>query len=66
MKHTEYEAQYNEVCQYYDGYKSKKKKKNHMDETDGAKYREQALNFLILSTHATLPNLHMLTNPEVI
>ena len=37
-----------------------------MEETDGARYREQALNFLILSTHATLPNLHMLTNPEVI
>ena len=45
---------------------TQKKKKNHMEETDRAKYREQALNFLILSTHATLPNLHMLTNPEVL
>ena len=42
------------------------KKKNHMEKMDGAKYREQALNFLILSRHTTLPNLHMFTNPEVL
>ena len=37
-----------------------------MEKMHGVKYREQALNFLILSRHTTLPNLHMFTNPEVL
>lgn len=35
-----------------------------MEKMDGAKYREQAPNFLILSRQATLPNLLMFTNQK--